>query len=378
MKENQFFLTALSTLALTACGGASFPSNANSSALDFQTINDQPNRFVLRSLANMMSNPGSAIRSNINVDAEVLSEIILPNYQTTNIFQITADAELAMNTPSSGVGTAELNVDFERFALLSSSGSGDGSFAFESETVVENETAKVYFEDELAYIDLSEDATVITRLLFPSENREFPNQFKTPYTLEALTGDLLPEVTEANIDAWVEASLPMVDSLNLLNKTITGTLLTVGYEITQADLPVIYEAMFLGTNSREDLSDEEAAFLDQWLEESLAGITLNAFALSVTVNLLNNLIESLFIDIDVENHYELEINVPVYDPENPDANEYGYVDGNDPYTLEWNYNYDLEINAQMEVLVDPIILVAPLNKEEYELIELNLEDPNLI
>ena len=46
MKENQFFLTALSTLALTACGGASFPSNANSSALDFQTINDQPNRFV--------------------------------------------------------------------------------------------------------------------------------------------------------------------------------------------------------------------------------------------------------------------------------------------------------------------------------------------
>ncbi len=378
MKKHQFFLTALSTLALTACGGASFPSNANTSNLDFQTINDQPNRFVLRSLANMMTNPGSAIRSNINVDAEVLSEIILPNYQTTNIFQITADAELAMNTPSSGVGTAELNVDFERFALLSSSGSGDGSFAFESETVVENETAKVYFEDELAYIDLSEDATVITRLLFPSENREFPNQFKTPYTLEALTGDLLPEVTEANIDAWVEASLPMVDSLNLLNKTITGTLLTVGYEITQADLPVIYEAMFLGTNSREDLSDEEAAFLDQWLEESLAGITLNAFALSVTVNLLNNLIESLFIDIDVENHYELEINVPVYDPENPDANEYGYVDGNDPYTLEWNYNYDLEINAQMEVLVDPIILVAPLNKEEYELIELNLEDPNLI
>ena len=378
MKKHQFFLTALSTLALTACGGASFPSNANTSTLDFQAINDQPNRFVLRSLANMMTNPGSAIRSNINVDAEVLSEIILPNYQTTNIFQITADAELAMNTPSTGVGTAELNVNFERFALLSSSSSGDGSFAFESETVVENESAKVYFEDELAYIDLSEDATVVTRLLFPSENREFPTQFKTPYTLEALTGDLLPQVTETDIDAWVEASLPMVDSLNLLNKTITGTLLTVGYEITQADLPVIYEAMFLGTNSRENLSEEETAFLDQWLEESLAGITLNAFALSVTVNLLNNLIESLFIDIDVENHYEFEINVPVYDPENPDANEYGYVDGNDPYTLEWNYNYDLEVNAQMEVLVDPIILVAPLNKEEYELIELNLEDPNLI
>lgn len=377
MNQNHIFLSLLSTFTLTACGGVTFTSN-NTSALDFQTINNQPNRFVLRSLANMMTNPGSAIRTNLTINAGVLSEIILPDYRTSNTFQIKADAELAMNTPTQSPGTAELKIDFERFALLSSSSSGDGLFDYESETVVENKTAKIYFEEGLAYVDLADDATTIARLLFPSANREFPNQFKTAYELTDLTGDLLPEVTEADVDAWIEASLPMVDSLNLLNKTIDGTTLNVRYEITQEDLPLIYETMFLGSSSREDLNEEENAFLDQWVEDSVSGITLNAFEISMSVNLLNQLIETLFIDIDVENQYTFEINIPVYDPENPEANEYGYVDGENPYMLEWLYNYDLEVNAQMEVLMDPIILVAPLNKEEYELIAVNIEDPNLI
>jgi hypothetical protein len=96
------------------------------------------------------------------------------------------------------------------------------------------------------------------------------------------------------------------------------------------------------------------------------------------VNLLNQLIENLFVDIDVENHYTFEINIPIYDPENPEANEYGYVDGENPYLLEWHYNYDFEVGAQMEVLIDPIVLIAPMNKEEYELIVVDIEDPNLI
>jgi len=377
MNQNHIFLSLLSTFTLTACGGVTFPSD-NTSELDFQAINNQPNRFVLRSLANMMTNPGSAIRTNFSIDAEVFSEIILPDYRTSNTFQIKADAELAMNTPTQSPGTAELKINFERFASLSSSSSGDSLFDYESETVVENKTAKIYFEEGLAYVDLADDATIIARLLFPSANREFPNQFKTPYELTELTEDLLPEVTEADVDAWIEASLPMVDSLNLLNKTIDGTTLNVRYEITQEDLPFIFETMFLGSSSREDLSEQENAFLDQWIEDSVSGITLNTFEISIRVNLLNQLIENLFVDIDVENHYTFEINIPIYDPENPEANEYGYVDGENPYLLEWHYNYDFEVGAQMEVLIDPIVLIAPMNKEEYELIVVDIEDPNLI
>jgi len=183
-------------------------------------------------------------------------------------------------------------------------------------------------------------------------------------------------LTEENIDLWVETSLPMVDSLNLLNKTLTGSTLSIRYEITQEDLPAIYEQMYLGTITREDLSEQENLQLDQWIEASLAAVTLNQFQISFSVNLMTNLIEGLSIDIDVDNQYSYELKIPIYDPENPAADEDGFIES-DPFTLEWSYNYDFEITAQMEVLTETISLIAPINKEEYEMIELNPENPNL-
>jgi hypothetical protein len=168
----------------------------------------------------------------------------------------------------------------------------------------------------------------------------------------------------------------MVDSLNLLNKTLTGSTLSIGYEITQEDLPVIFEQMYLGTITRDDLNEEENLRLDQWIDDSLAAVTLNEFQLSFSVNLVTNLIEALSINIDVDNQYRFELRMPVYDPENPEADDYGYIEG-DPYTLEWTYNYDVDITAQMEVLTESISLIAPINKEDYELIDLDVEDPNL-
>ena len=376
MKTRNLFGTLFTTVALTACGGFSLSSNPTSSALTIEEAFNQPNRTMLRSLATMMSNPGNAMRTNLNINAEIFSEVILPNYQTSNTFQIAASAELAMNTPETGNGNAELNINFDRFALLSSIGSDDGSFSFTDETVVENQTANLYIEEGLAYVNLSEDATTIARLLFPSANREFPTQFKTPFELEGFTGNFIPQLTEENIDRWVETSLPMVDSLNLLNKTLTGSTLSIGYEITQEDLPVIFEQMYLGTITRDDLNEEENLRLDQWIDDYLAAVTLNEFQLSFSVNLLTNLIEALSINIDVDNQFRFELRMPVYDPENPEADDYGYIEG-DPYTLEWTYNYDLDINAQMEVLTESIIFIAPINKEEYELIDIDVEDPNL-
>jgi len=376
MKTRNLFGTLFTTVALTACGGFSLSSNPTSSALTIEDAFNQPNRTMLRSLASMLSNPGHAMRTNLTINAEIYSEVILPNYQTSNTFQIAASAELAMNTPETGNGNAELNINVDRFALLSSISSDDESFTLTDETVVENQTANLYIEEGLAYVNLSEEATTIARLLFPSANREFPTQFKTPLELETLTGNFIPQLTEENIDRWVETSLPMVDSLNLLNKTLTGSTLSIRYEITQEDLPAIYEQMYLGTITREDLNEEENLQLDQWIEASLAAVTLNQFQISFSVNLMTNLIESLSIDIDVDNQYSYELKIPIYDPENPAADEDGFIES-DPFTLEWSYNYDFEITAQTEVLTETISLIAPINKEEYELIELNPENPNL-
>jgi hypothetical protein len=376
MKTRNLFGTLFTTVALTACGGFSLSSNPTSSVLTIEDAFNQPNRTMLRSLASMMMNPGNATRTNMNINAEIYYETVLPNYQNEYTFQIAANAELAVNTPETGNGNALLSIDFDRFALLSSINSDDGNFIYTDETVVENQTANLFIEEGLAYVNLSEDATTIARLLFPSANREFPTQFKTPFELETLTGNFIPQLTEENIDRWVETSLPMVDSLNLLNKSLTGSILSIRYEITQEDLPAIYEQMYLGTITREDLSEQENLQLDQWIEASLAAVTLNQFQISFSVNLMTNLVEGLSIDIDVDNQYSYELKIPIYDPENPAADEDGFIES-DPFTLEWSYNYDFEITAQTEVLTETISLIAPINKEEYELIELNPENPNL-
>ena len=376
MKTRNLFGTLFTTVALTACGGFSLSSNPTSSVLTIEDAFNQPNRTMLRSLASMMMNPGNATRTNMNINAEIYYETVLPNYQNEYTFQIAANAELAVNTPETGNGNALLSIDFDRFALLSSINSDDGNFIYTDETVVENQTANLFIEEGLAYVNLSEDATTIARLLFPSANREFPTQFKTPFELETLTGNFIPQLTEENIDRWVETSLPMVDSLNLLNKTLTGSTLSIRYEITQEDLPAIYEQMYLGTITREDLSEQENLQLDQWIEASLAAVTLNQFQISFSVNLMTNLVEGLSIDIDVDNQYSYELKIPIYDPENPAADEDGFIES-DPFTLEWSYNYDFEITAQTEVLTETISLIAPINKDEYELIELNPENPNL-
>jgi len=375
MKITNLFGTLLTTVALTACGGFSFSTDSTSSFLNIDDTFNQPNRTVLLSLASMMMNPGNATKTNININAEIYNEIILPNYQNEYTFQIDANAELAVNTPETGNENAELKIDFDRFALLSTTNSDNGNFVYTDELVVENQTANVFIEEGLAYVDLSEEATTIAQLLFPSANREFPTQFKTPFDFETLTGNFIPQLNEENIDLWVENSLPMVDSLNLLNKTINGSTLTISYAITQEDLPAIYEQMYLGTITRDELNEEENLRLDQWIEESLAAVTLNQFQISFSVNLMTNLIEGLFIDIDVDNQYISDLIIPIYDPENPEADDNGFIEAS--YTYEWTYNYDFEITAQTEVLTESIILIAPVNKEEYELIDLYFENPNL-
>jgi hypothetical protein len=375
MKITNLFGTLLTTVALTACGGFSFSTDSTSSFLNIDDTFNQPNRTVLLSLASMMMNPGNATKTNININAEIYNEIILPNYQNEYTFQINANAELAVNTPETGNENAELKIDFDRFALLSTINSDNGNFVYTDEIVVENQTANVFIEEGLAYVDLSEEATTIAQLLFPSANRQFPTQFKTPFDFETLTGNFIPQLNEENIDLWVENSLPMVDSLNLLNKTINGSTLTISYAITQEDLPAIYEQMYLGAITRDELNEEENLRLDQWIEESLAAVTLNQFQISFSVNLMTNLIEGLFIDIDVDNQYISDLIIPIYDPENPEADDNGFIEAS--YTYEWTYNYDFEITAQTEVLTESIILIAPVNKEEYELIDLYFENPHL-
>ncbi|MEY3431963.1 MAG: hypothetical protein RIS53_861, partial [Bacillota bacterium] len=108
----------------------------------------------------------------------------------------------------------------------------------------------------------------------------------------------------------------------------------------------------------------EIQWLDEGIARALEGIRLNQFELAVSFNLLSNKIESVLVDIDVENFYRYDQTIPNGDEEVP-------------YFVEWNYNYDLFFTAQIETIDSPMIILSPVNKEGYELIELQFEDPYL-
>jgi hypothetical protein len=351
-KSNIWPLISFATLTATAIVVALSTSTANL---------DNPNRNFLQAFANTMVNPGAATTITASTNSEIYSRIAIPNYETENTFKVDAEGELKLNNNES---IAKLLLTINRFELSAASKTDDGSFSYDDTLLVEQEIVDIYFDGELAFVDLTEEAAIIPQLLFPSANRTFPTQFKTPFPYESLSSLIMPDLNEANLNELVEAYLPMVEDLNLLENSLSGNSLVIRYEITQSDLPMIYETMFLGTRTRAELNAEEIEWLDEGIARALAGITLNQFELAVSLNLLSNKIESVLVDIDVENFYRYDLTIPNGDEEVP-------------YFVEWTYHYDIFFTAQIETFENSFVFIAPVNKEEYELIELEFEDPYL-
>ncbi len=367
-------LTLPLLFALTACGASEFPS-VGSNGSDNTPINlDQPNRLLLRSIANMMSDDVLANRVNFSLVGETETFIGYTDYQVESSFNVDVSGDAVLNAPGFGQGQSQVNLSFNRFGINYASSNPDGSFYSEESYQYADETAAIYVEEGVAHVDLSPGATEIAYFLFPSTNSFFPERFRTEAPSE-LTSGLLPRIEEADVNAWIEAMLPMVDGLSLLSQSVSGSELTVRYEITQDDLRAIYERIYLGDLQRSDLDQEQLAYLDNLIEEVTSAITLNSFVVAFTINLLSNQLIAVFADIDVEYAYFFEFSFPYYDPENPEADDDGfaYMD----YELVYEYGFALEFSASLETFNEPFTLVGPVNKEEYEWLTLRFEDPNL-
>lgn len=351
-KSNTWIMIPFATLTATAIVIALSTSTANL---------DNPNRNFLQAFANTIVNPGAATTITASTNSEIYSRIAIPNYETENTFKVDAEGELKLNNNES---IAKLFLTVNRFELSAASRTGDDTFSHDDTLIVEQENVDIYFDGELAFVDLTEETTIIPQLLFPSANRSFPTQFKTPFPYESLSSLIMPDLNEANLSQLVEAYLPMVEGLSLLENSLSGNSLVIRYEITQSDLPMIYETMFLGTRTRAELNAEEIEWLDEGIARALAGINLNQFELAVSLNLLSNKIESVLVDVDVENFYRYDQTIPNGDEEVP-------------YFVEWTYHYDIFFTAQIETIENPMILIGPVNKDEYEFIELEFENPYL-
>jgi hypothetical protein len=155
---------------------------------------------------------------------------------------------------------------------------------------------------------------------------------------------------------------------NLLQSEISGTKLSITYEATQDDLVQMFETGYLGGYSREDFDEEYLQQLDQWVADAVAGFQINRMFASVSVDLLTSVVESLTIDIDVSTGYSYDGEMSFYNPESINADEFGF----EQYPYSWSYStsYDIEISLETSELSNEIPIALPVNKEEYELIEL--------
>ena len=177
-------------------------------------------------------------------------------------------------------------------------------------------------------------------------------------------------LTQEEIEAFAASILPMFN-YNLLQSEISGTKLSITYEATQDDLVQMFETGYLGGYSREDFDEEYLQQLDQWVADAVAGFQINRMFASVSVDLLTSVVESLTIDIDVSTGYSYDGEMSFYNPESVNADELGF----EQYPYSWSYStsYDIEISLETSELSNEIPIALPVNKEEYELIELGYQ-----
>jgi hypothetical protein len=374
--KKQNYLPFLLLVTLTSCGVGSLPFDQSSTSLDDSTPST-PNRMLLQSIARMFRD--DVLANQINFELKGQTQTFLDyqgsiDYQVNSAFVVDVEGDVKVNAPGAGQGQAEVNLAIHEFGIFYQATSGDDTFASEERYQYENETARLYVEDGLVYADLSLGATEIAFFLFPSTNRFFPEKVVTTAP-EVLTQGLFPRINEADVNAWIDAMLPMVNGLTLVNTVVTGSNLTISYEIDQSDLPAIYERIYLGSYERSDLTEADLVYLDDLVNNVVSGITLDAFTVQFTLNLLSNELVGVDADIDVGYAYEFNAQFPLYEPENPDADDNGYVYLNNP--IVYRYDFAFEFSAALLMFNDPFTLIGPVNKEEYEWIDLDAEDPNL-
>ena len=372
MNTKQLPLYVFSVIALTACGatnlGSSSVEQVDLSPSLIEAIDNEPSRLLLGSIANMMATPSAAMRTTIDANATIISSQRTPDFQQASLFSFEGNLLLETNTPNQGPFQASLELNLENFEMTTAMSSGGYGLNFTNTTTLDDQAIRIFIEEDFAYVDLDQ-ASEISNLLLSDEYITIPSKFKTPFEVDSEMLNVLPVLNEQDIDAWIEMTLPMMDSLSLMNKSLSGSNLTITYEITQSDLPDIFSNLFLNDLSGVDLSEEDSAFMDDMMTEVLEGITLNRFLISMTMNVLSNQMTNLLIDIDVDTATSFNLNDPIYDPENILADEWGFIEGED-YLIETSNDYEVYLFATMEVFSSPLTIIGPINKESYELIDL--------
>lgn len=364
MKTN-LYISSLALLALVACGTPSPSSDLPSEVVDEAL--SQPNRMLLNTMMAMATSNAVATETTLTTDV-LFRQSVRETSETsqslsTVLFNVEADARLKTNDLLGSAPQAELDVNIENFRFLQSASFMGQSYS--NELVYDDQRLNILYDEGMMFVDLSGIQSMLSGLqLIDLETLKLKFPVQSPEEL----GLAPQEMTEADQQAFVDEWLPFVDTIPGLEATVSGSFLNIQYAITQEEFNQMVTDMFLEGTENLTLTSEETEFLQDMIDDTIALVTINKLEFALQLNLMTSQISSLLIDVDVElNDTYMYEYITDYDPENPEADEYGYL--YETITGESLTVIDVFVQLSMEMFTESQPIAVLINKDEYTLVD---------
>lgn len=362
--KNYKFLSIFAFVGLVAC---SPPASSSINPLTSEVIQQaltQPNRMMLTSMMSMMSTQYAA--TELTLDARVAFDqraTLVSDQSVVQDDSLLVDLDLLLKTNNLGQtnGQALLDLDLNTFTF--------SSLALEQPIALSNQSISLIYDEDFLYVDIT-NASDLIAVMTGEASSTIPGKFKVAID-PAIFDDIgMEPIPEDQVQPMVEELLPMLDMIPQVTPTISGTNLTIRYEVTQEDLPDIITYMLLEGGDISSLSPSEQTLLADIIAGIMEQVTIHSFVVVVNMSLLTFTVEGILIDIDIDLDY-VETNYYdwYYDPTDPDADEYGYVYLEDSINQSVSIDIDVLLSMTMFESEKPIAIL--INKEEYQLIDIS-------
>jgi hypothetical protein len=358
-------LASLSVAALVACGTPTTTQTLPSEMV--QDALSNPNRMLLNTMMAMATSSNMATETTFEIDGTFRQSFRETRTDSqslsTTLLSINAEALLQTNDLLGIAPQAQFELTLNNFRFLQSESFMGQSFT--NDTNFTDQTFVAIYDDGMAYLDLSGAETMLQSLSLVNPQTlklKFPVQ--SPEALGLSPQEMTPEDQEQFINDW----LPFVSTIPGLEANVNGSFLNLQYAITQEDFNQMVREMFLEGSENVSLTSEETAYLDFLIESIISMVTIKTFEFSLQLNLLTSQITSLLVDLDVELYNTYEYESPFqYDPENPDADEYGYL--YETVTIGTLTIVDVFAQLNMESFQESRPIAILINKDEFTLVE---------
>jgi hypothetical protein len=364
--KKTLLLSTLSVAALVACGTPT-PSQSLPSEMVDEALSN-PNRMLLNTMMAMATSSHMSTETTFELDGTFRQSVRESgeNFQSiyTTLLSVNAEATLQTNDLLGSAPQAQFDLTLNNFRFLQSESFMGQSFT--NDITFTDQSLSALYDDGMAYVDLSGAETMLQSLsLISPQSLKLKFPVQSPESLGLSPQEMTPEDQEQFVNDW----LPFVDTIPGLEASISGSFLNLEYAVTQEEFNQMVRDMFLQGTETLTLSSEETAYLDDMIEGIIALVTIETFEFSLQLNLLTSQITSLRMDVDVELNDTFEYESFVgYDPENPAADEYGFI--YELVTVETLTVIDVFAQLNMASFQESRPIAVLINKEEYTLVDL--------